>query len=264
MGVLNFSTPLQRNANITYDILSFVDNEDLPAIHDDVDVNHTENLSRTKRKRSSKYGGTNSTYDFRDLGVDKRRNGTRHQRRRENLTNLLEFVGEDFDEDWMHSEDCMTVFAELFLDETKMKVWEGFINLPEEKQRNFLDSSKNSSSNHTNGEKEVSHEEECYLLIDEKIRDMMRSKQLANNGLLEYYESDMMSCLDDTFPSVLILNLQEKYDRMLIYGLCQYFGLTSDTIRLKDSTLIEIEINEKLQDPPELKLTEFMRQMKVK
>lgn len=265
MGVLNFSGPLHPANSVHFDILTLAIEGD--AVFDNIENNENiENVntpSRVKRKRTKSTGGC---YDFRDYGVDARRRGSKHQRRKQNFTDLMQIAGDEGGDTDVWLEDKLTAFAELFMDEKKMKVWEGFMNLPEDKQTKFLEEHRFSTQQHGADEgvmKDVNEDagDVNYLLVDKKIRDMLRSKKLADDGLLKYYEEDMVSCMNEWFSPVLVLNLDTKYDRMLVYGICQYMGLSWNTIKLKNSTILEIELTDQLK-APDILLTDYLRKIK--
>lgn len=240
MGVLNFTGILECRDRISVDFINELDTDDL--IYEVPSVNAVTLKSCSKRKRLK---SCNRIYDFRDYGIDQRRSGIKHQRRKENMNELLQIAGEDA-EQWACDEMLVTAFTDLFLDREKMKVWESFVNLTDDEQHQIL------SENHLNRQKQSANlmpgsgvlqtEDLRYLQIDQKIRDMLRSKHMPSMGLLKYYENDVISCMEDEFPSLLIFNLEEKFDRMLVYAICQFFELPVSQIRLQTTTLIEIEL----------------------
>ncbi|XP_057298786.1 uncharacterized protein LOC130629551 isoform X1 [Hydractinia symbiolongicarpus] len=229
--------------------------------YDDVGNTAVQHQARCKRKRLKP-----RCYDFREFGLDARRRGSKHQRRKQNFCELLQMVNEEehFNtDDWL-SDDHMTAFAELFIDEGKMKVWECFINLPEDRQEDYLASFHNKkllvqTTPEDTCNDDVEKDEINYLLIDKKIRDMLRSKKLAYDGLLKYYEDDVISCMEDWFPSIVVLELETAYDRMLVYALCQYMKLSWNTIKLQDTVLVEIELPSEDMKPPDQTLTDYIK-----
>ena len=253
MGVLHYLGPLQQRSSGLPSPLSVID---------DINDNHTNvNNVQQRRVRGRRSKHKDKTYDFRKYGLDLRRKGARHERRKQNFSELLEFVQDDICEgqdSWR--EDGSSLFAELFMDERKMKVWEGFINLPEDDQEKVLTCVK--QSNDSSVENLSGPCLENYLSIDKKIRDLMQSKNLAED-LLEYYEDDVTQCLQDCkMMSVLVMNIESSYHRILVHGLCQYMHLKAITTKICDVNLLEIEMDDANWQPPEQKLTELLKDLK--
>jgi len=264
MGVLNFSGSLRYSCGGQYDILSLDAAEDHVIVEEGVERNNNvqRSPSRTKRKRTKSSGGC---YDFREHGVDARRRGVKHQRRKQNFCDLLQMAeDEGVDDDAWLDDVNFTAFAELFMDEEKMKIWEGFMNLPEDKQRRYLEQHTSTAQNHEDHgySNDMPDEDAKYLLVDKKIRDILRSKKLAYDGLLRYYEDDMISCMEEWFNSILVLNLDDKYDRMLVYGICQYMGLSWNTIKLKNATMLEVDLTNNLK-APDITLSKYLQMTKT-
>lgn len=282
MGVLNFPGSLHCQNGVEFDILSLEADIELQqelneASFQNINLSNSElNRSSSKRKRTKSVNG--KCYDFRECGVDARRRGAKHQRRKQNLADLLDTAqnnNAEVDENDWYCEEHLTLFTELFLDEKKMNAWECFVNMPEEKQKEYLEqktgikrTSEKSGHKDTEMMSEVARDLENgqgFHMIDEKIRDMLRTKKLASLGLLECYENDMRSCAGEAFPSIVILNLDSGFDRLLVYAICQYMKLSSSTIRLKDNTaIIEIELPTSSEDwrPPVIKLTDYLKRMR--
>lgn len=282
MGVLNFPGSFCSQNGIDFDILSLEAEIDLQYDWNEealqnLNISQSDsNRTNNKRKRVKGSVNTKKSYDFRDYGVDARRRGAKHQRRKQNLADLMVIADSNDDvcevDNW-YSDDHFTLFTELFLDEKKMKAWECFVNMPEEKQKEYLEEktgvNQSVLSETTPAEsRDVSlqnEEDTGFHMIDRKIQDMLRTKKMAALGLLEYYEDDVRFCAEEeNFPSVLVLDLNSSYDRLLVYAICQYMKLSSNTIRLKDTSLIEIE----LPSPhdgwriPQIKLTDYLKRMR--
>lgn len=262
MGVLNLAVPLRgpssrRHLNYQHaDISSFVEN-----LHDDhvtgrhdvptPAVSQTSTSSRNKRKRSK---SGSSCYDFRDYGIDERRKGSRHRRRKQNLMEIgcIDGMEDDVFENGEFVDDRNTAFSELFADADKMRRWEHFVDLPDEEQAEHLggECRRYNSIKRSNGKSCNKY----YLLIDKKLRDMLKSNRPAANDLLKYYEDLMADILS---PAVLLLSIESAYDRMLVYAVCQYMSLPSTTIKMKSATLIEIVL-ERDRVAPDQSLTSYI------
>jgi len=279
MGVLNFASRLPQTSPVQINEILLLNGSnyggvpfptpDEPVVQQNA-ANAITPSSKYKRRRTK--SASNPQYNFTDQGVDKRRRGSKHQRRLQNFFELQEIAGDGELEDGVFLDNHMTVFAELFLDEEKMKVWEGYIGLDEDKQGQYMEqlyqSNKVVASKKCNkGASDMNDREQAdekYLAIDEKIREMLRSKQLAKaanaeNGLLKYYENDVLSCMGDvSLPAVLVFNLEDAYDRMLVYAVCQYMKLSASTIKLKSSTLIEIDVNDENELAPAMTLSKYL------
>ena len=252
MGVLHYLGPLQHSRRVLPSPISVIDDID----HNSIIANNIQ--QRPARCRRSRH--QDKMYDFRNYGLDLRRKGARHERRKQHFSELLQFVSDDLCEEhdsWR--EDSTSLFAELFRDERKMKLWEGFINLPEDDQEKVLTGVKENYD--CSVESWFDPCQENYLSIDKKIRDFMQSNNLAYD-LLEYYEDDITESLQDCNMSVLIMNIESSYHRLIIHGLCQYMHLKAVTTKISNISLVEIEINGVNWQPPEPKLTQLLKDLK--
>jgi len=285
MGVLNFPGSLSCQGGAEFDIISLEADIDLQhEINDqalqniNLSLHSTEENSRSPKRKKLRSNGGRKSYDFREYGVDARRRGAKHQRRKQNLADLMDIGRDekmDVDESEWFSDVHLTLFTELFLDDNKMKAWDRFMQMSEEKQRDYLErktGSRKIPQDEVKKEETPSDEqglikpskEGSFQLIDKKIQDMLRTKKLAALGLLEFYEDDVRSCSLENFPSVVLFNLESSYDRLLVYAICQYMKLPSNTIRLKDnSAIIEIDMPQNDWLPPDTKLTDYLKRMRT-
>lgn len=239
MGVLNFAVPVRKTLQNPYhlhDISSFVDNLGYERVLEREIPTPTTSNGRNKRKRTKSSGSNSSFYDFRDYGIDERRKGSRHQRRKQNL---LEIGGgddliDDVFEDGDFVETRNTGFSELFLDTEKMRKWEDFIDLPDEKQVEYVDENKTTQIKKTN-DKATSR----FLSIDKKLRGMIKNNKPAANDLLKYYEDLVNDILP---PAIILLDLESAYDRMMVYAICQYMDLTSTTTKMNSTAFVEVAL----------------------
>ena len=270
MGVLNFNLPSARkslrNLSTTAeylppDISILVDSlgDERVSVREPSAV-ATNSRGRGKRKRTKSGGSSGSSfYDFRDYGIDQRRKGSRHQRRKQNLLDIglvdgimdgtVDGLVDDVFEDGQFVEHHNTPFAELFQDAEKMKAWDEFAGLSDEAQAEIT----------TKETKEVAHRTikrsnsngvcDKYLTIDKKIRAILKNNKPAVTNLLVYYEG-LLTCFNP--PACLLLDVESGYDRMIVYAICQYTDLMSTTVKLKTSTLIEIDVGVGWEAPGQL------------
>jgi len=147
MGVLNFPGSLNcQQRGVEFDILSL--EADIDYQHElndqalqNVSLDYPDNnRSPSKRKKNK---SLKKSYDFREYGVDARRRGAKHQRRKQNLIDLLETESCKgvIEDDCFHSNQ-LALFTQLFLDDHKMQAWESFVSLTEEKQHDYLEEKK--------------------------------------------------------------------------------------------------------------------------
>jgi len=261
MGVLNKLGPLQEPEDARgLHSVTWVD-DSVPAEPESPTSPTQERKTKSSRKQRT------SSYDFRDSGVDSRRKGCRHQRRKENLSDLLANIGclEDLDDDVFAPEESNSSFSELFLDHEKMNAWQQFVGLSEDNQQRFLDGEKSEKLEQLPKNLKGS---ENFERMDKKIQDMVRSKVLAQE-LLEYYETDILKHFNeskvgseaggDFFEegSVMVMDIESSYHRLCIYGLCQYMKLQVSTTKQCDTSLLEIQSNDLRWSAPDPLLTKY-------
>eukprot|EP00111_Clytia_hemisphaerica_P013953 TCONS_00041075-protein len=200
MGVLNFPGSLSCQGGAEFDIISLEADIDLQhEINDqalqniNLSLHSTEENSRSPKRKKLRSNGGRKSYDFREYGVDARRRGAKHQRRKQNLADLMDIGRDekmDVDESEWFSDVHLTLFTELFLDDNKMKAWDRFMQMSEEKQRDYLErktGSRKIPQDEVKKEETPSDEqgpikpfkEGSFQLIDKKIQDMLRTKKLA-------------------------------------------------------------------------------------
>eukprot|EP00112_Aurelia_sp_Birch-Aquarium-sp1_P013605 Seg289.10 transcript_id=Seg289.10/GoldUCD/mRNA.D3Y31 product="R3H domain-containing protein 4" protein_id=Seg289.10/GoldUCD/D3Y31 len=224
------------------------------------DQNSTD--QRPRKQRTPKLG--RKVYPSHDV---KRGNGVRRKRRNENLFFLYSLVDGVDPEELQDDDDYnMTTFGELFVDPTKMKVWAQFVNLSEEDQRTFLDTScsckHETVGDHTTvdaGAEEIEHvlKNPNFERISRNIRDFLRSDNLAKESLFEF-EEDLISSMTDDPLSVLHLNIPSSFERMIMHGLCQYMHLRAMTHKFKKKRIMEIENQSSAFEAPNPLLSEYL------
>lgn len=281
MGVLNFNSTFhqssRRNAH-PVDVINFeahqttgeIDQE--PPVVVDSSNDRRGDLNHRNNKRKRIKSGSKPLFN---LDIDEganRKSGSKHQRRKQHYHELQELAGcTGVDDEMSMIENQMTAFAELFLDDDKMKLWERFISLSEDNQDHYMDKLVKQRVSTTHGENfsniAPGSNDQHYSSIDKKIRDLLKSKQLSDdvNGLLKYYEDDLKNCLEIlSVPATIVLKIDDGYDRMLVYAVCQYMKLATSTIKVQSSTLIEIDLDVHGFPSPTVLLSEYLKQNLLK
>lgn len=175
--------------------------------------------------------------------------GSRRRRRWENacfLRDLAPMTDEEFAAEYMI--DTESLFRHLFTDATALEQWLDFVTLPMDQQTRLL-------RQHPGGapvvpsRKEVAEQRaargfqltshQAFLRIDRNIRSMLK-KQAIPLGLLQGLEERLLVFFVDetaagdsdasaTSVPPLVLTLESSFERMLMHGLAQYHGLTSES-----------------------------------
>lgn len=198
--------------------------------------------------------------------------GRKPKRRYENTCFLMSLVDHEELEvqeisDFVNT--TVSMFAELFTNNSSMKVWDDFVNLPEEEQEKLLSGTSSEQQHSSSGcdtgedrhltqEELVASAEASFLMIDKKIRSTLSNKQFPL-GSLKYFEEELVSCFSEDPDVVLVSLLPSSFDRLLVHGLCQYLKLVSSTGKFGRMRLLEIE-NDGRFVLPVLLLSQYLEQ----
>ncbi|EDV22517.1 uncharacterized protein TRIADDRAFT_58822 [Trichoplax adhaerens] len=129
--------------------------------------------------------------------------------------------------------DFNSVFTLLLEKTENMKLWQDFINLPQEEQERILN--KNKAKKKTNFKVKGKHNREPqdadmhlaklrYNSIDPNIRKIIQTNDYIPWDLLKIVEEDVISPFSKDFDGILVMIME---NRLLIHGLCQYHELKS-------------------------------------
>ncbi|KAJ8306491.1 hypothetical protein KUTeg_017036 [Tegillarca granosa] len=205
----NFITMGVTNDNRELFYYGYIEDE-LDQLEHDVNEqendNETHHLQQRKKKNAhknrGKYGSYGKQHDHVAYGI-KRRTGAREARRCENTKHLLSLIEkEDGSEIEMELfETSMSAFAELFMEQEKMKIWNDFVNSSEEEQESML-RGKRSECQHEKEDNEESWEEipdlrtahpaytakECYERIEKKIKTFLKRRHVPVYKIHLHYQ----------------------------------------------------------------------------
>jgi len=223
-----------------------------------------------QRSQKSKINHYNTTYSARKV-----RSGSRQMRRHENTCFLLslvdhEEIGELDINDLVNNHT--SVFATLLTSAEKMKIWNEFVNLPEEKQE-FIIRQKTSAFaddkevNRANTDDENVFTERDALAIAEKsfnriegrIRGTLMKKRFPIGGL-KHHEEEVISYFSDDPGAIMITNIPSSFDRLLVHGICQFLDLKSTSTKHNGDRIMEIENHQETFCVPALLLSQYLEQ----
>jgi len=112
---------------------------------------------------------------------------------------------------------------------TSVSEWEAFRSIDMDAEARLMQHMKKSS------EKQRTQVDEDELIalnawrcIDRQTRDSIKRKFLPD--LLEIYEERVRAFIEDAGDSdVLVLNVQDPFQRLLLHGVCEFYNVTSTT-----------------------------------
>ncbi|XP_033736696.1 R3H domain-containing protein 4-like [Pecten maximus] len=208
-----------------------------------------------------------------------RKTGVKKSRRGENMKYLLNLMEKDDDSELSMEvgEPSMSVFAELFMEQEKMKVWKDFMNSSEEEQGRILQQG-NTTDNKDRYKENVEEEhmdsweeipdnravhpaytaEECYQRLDRNIKLFFKRRNIPM-GILNNLEQDLISFFKDWPGSVYVSKLTSSFERMLLHATCQYLNLSSTSF--DDGNCRQTHVENKLSSfsPPSVLLSSYLQ-----
>jgi len=212
-----------------------------------------DNLNKSKSPK--KYKKVENSFKG-DRSIRKKKLGVRSNRRSENNSFLLSLVeGEESSEglgSFMEiKEQTINAFDELFMAQEKMKVWNDFINQPEDEQERLLSGEwvpltvmLTDKADEEDMEKEFEiidkrevhpafSAEECFQRVDTGFRAFLKRKQVPW-GSLKHLEAQVVPFFVEWPASVYVTELSCPVDRLLLHALCQYLDLCSHSFNGDD------------------------------
>ncbi|ESO92929.1 hypothetical protein LOTGIDRAFT_239569 [Lottia gigantea] len=227
MGVIKHADDLFFSGLIEDD-LGLPENEN---VEDDIVLG---SLSELSRKRSKTLRNRNKKFDEKLL-VSKPKPGVRRARRTENLQYILNMVDRDeIETDVVTLKDPhVSAFAQLFMDQEKMKIWNDFVNgnmdrKKKEKKEEMLDDEEWEEI----PDKRVVHPaftaEESFQRLHSSFKKLLRRRHIPL-GLLEKLEDEIMTFFRDWPNSVFISEITCSFERLLLHHLCQFLCLHSSS-----------------------------------
>ncbi|KAM3255833.1 hypothetical protein ACQJBY_048800 [Aegilops geniculata] len=112
---------------------------------------------------------------------------------------------------------------------TSVGEWDAFRSIDMDVEERFMQRMKQSSTK----QKNLVNEDESIVLnawrrIDCQTREAMKRNFLPE--LLEIYEERIRAFIEDTTDKdVLVLNVQDPFQRLLLHGVCEFYNVTSTT-----------------------------------
>jgi len=236
----------------------------------------------------------------------KKSQGNRQARRHENMCFLLN-LARDLDEDFaaavnIHDlvETTVSAFAQLLLNKNKMKIWNEFIELPENQQERLikLTKKKDRSVKKRRESKSSSHDEsldsfvliekaflhptttndndstfnetqkdeatECFRRIDSNIRQTLKSLFRRDHLPLDRircFENDLIPFFSEHADSIYLRKLDTGFDRMILHAVCQYLSLISKSLTRDGERYTQVENRRSNFRPPSIRLSDFLQKL---
>ena len=243
-----------------------------------------------KRRGLNKNRLLANKYDADINYIGRKKTGAKQARRCENLKYLLNLIekddGSDVETDLF--EPSVSHFAELFMEQEKMKIWNDFINSSEDEQNQILRKGERKISRKKKDEEndnkimeelddsweEISNKfdkrsshpaftaQECFQKIDKNIKSYLKRRHVPM-GVLESLERDLVSFFTDWPSSVYLSDQKNSFERMMLHALCQYLDLMSSSY--DDSGNRRTQVENKHEDfiPPSTLLTQYLIQQRT-
>jgi len=183
------------------------------------------------------------------------RPGSKRFQRYVNKSFLLE------NEDELRMEDLIVFQAptitplSLLFEERNKKIWEPFVSVTEEQQKNMIAIVEMSSSRHTAADVTLSSPQ-SFDLIDMKIR-----KILKNNSESEFFsdlEKELLHYIESDEIDSLAYSFEETYHRMICHGISQYYNLESRSKNENGNRIVVVQKKKDSRVPGET-LSQFLQ-----
>uniref|UniRef100_A0A1I7YRU8 R3H-assoc domain-containing protein n=1 Tax=Steinernema glaseri TaxID=37863 RepID=A0A1I7YRU8_9BILA len=284
---------------ITYADYVFDDTENESSEDETPVVQHREPLNRRPQRRLPIKTPLNM------LGYDgpriKSGMGARKLRRLEHNRLLLSLTDpEDICEDLSDLiPETMNAFSQLFIEQSKMKVWDNFINLDESEQQHILDEidgkvphdpknghilggrysadrkgakasgntkAKPGTSTSSDDTKRAHHPaysgKACFKRMDRRAREVMMQKHLPWS-FINATEQDLIDFFSSDPDGVWINTLQNGNERLYVHAISQYLSLISESSTdTTDQRVTEVRNTKSFFVPPRATLLEYVSEHK--
>ncbi|KAF7634496.1 hypothetical protein Mgra_00006067 [Meloidogyne graminicola] len=187
-------------------------------------------------------------------GLAQKRNMSGHKWRRiENARMIMNYA--DLDDIYFDGSDLIdetiTAFTRLLRDESKMKIWNDFIEMDEKGQEKLIEkiekelSQSNASEKpcSSNNKKLVSNEskqnsvnlaEECFKRLDRKIRNCLLKRRYIRFDYLYQIETDLRAFFEHCSTGVFCEQIACRVKRFYLHAVSQFLHLKS--LKIMDQT----------------------------
>ncbi|CAC5412964.1 unnamed protein product [Mytilus coruscus] len=243
--------------------------------------------SESKKRRVNRNRIFANRYDNNINYVCRKKTGAKQARRVENMKYLLNLNekddGSSSDIETDLFEPSVSHFAELFMEQEKMQIWNDFISSSEDEQQQFLtraetkDSRKKKDEGNNNESSDLdetweevdmrsSHPgfsaKECFQKIDKNIKSFLKRRHVPM-GVLESLERDLLSFFSEWPSSVYLSDYKSSFERMMLHALCQYLDLISSSYDENGNRRTQVENKHQHFLPPSPLLTQYLLQQRT-
>nr|CAD2182606.1 unnamed protein product [Meloidogyne enterolobii] len=215
-------------------------------------------------------------------GLAPKRNMSGHKWRRiENARMIMNYA--DLDDIYFDGSDLIdetiTAFTRLLRDESKMKLWNDFIEMDEKGQEKMIEKIEKelsqtkasekpcSSKKATNGHKQnsINLAEECFKRLDRKIRNCLLNRRSIRFDYLSQIETDLRAFFEHCSTGVFCEQIACRIKRFYMHAVSQFLRLKSQTLNDADSkNVVQVENDKNEFSPPEVFLMAILKRKRQK
>lgn len=216
-------------------------------------------------------------------GLTPKRNMSGHKQRRiENARMLMSYA--DLDDIYFDGSDLIdetiTAFTRLLRDESKMKLWNDFIEMDEKGQEKMIEKiekelsqakasekpcSSKKAGNNERKENSTNLAEECFKRLDRKIRNCLLKRRYIRFDYLSQIETDLRAFFEHCSTGVFCEQIACQVKRFYMHAVSQFLRLKSQTLNDADSkNVVQVENDKNEFSPPEIFLMTFLKRKRQK
>jgi len=212
------------------------------------------------RKRNYRWTAKDSAARFEDVG----KMGSKRYQRFLNKTFLIDQERQLDAADYNIFVHCCTPFTQLWEEPQKLRVWEPFIDVTEERQEELLLSLSVDISNYIQNMTEEANNlgpSASFKIIDRKIRKLLK-RHLSSEFLMDL-DDEIVGYIRLGDYNSLVYSFSDTYHRMICHGICQFYALQSRSKNSKGDRIVVVSKTEHTSIPNQT-LSQHLQKLKLR